>query len=265
MDESIMLQDVVVIHCPRCGQDKPADNKDRHICVDCAKAENNRISYLRTHQQHDWVAAAVDAGIDLWLQQPGETQWEYTVWQCYRDMYPGKKPTIGAVAKQLGTTSNAVSKIAARWSFQTRMQAWITECDRVTLAQRRSEILTMNKEHIDMAAKLREKLSDAIDLINPAELAPKDINALFKTVADLERKARVDSIDQDEMLAAMNSGSENPEAKKSPTKFGDLGEVVSILLNAGALGSVTQIGVRETREVVVKDDTGATATLIEED
>lgn len=254
---------VVVIHCPRCGQDRPADSRDKHICVDCARAENNRASYLRTHQDN-WVAAAADAGIDLWLQQPGETQWEYTVWQCYRDMYPGKKPTIGDVARQLSTTSNAVSKIAARWSFSTRMQAWIAECDRITLAQRRSEILDMNKSYIDMSAKLREKLSVAIDMIDPAELAPKDINALFKTASDLERRARVDSIEQGELLSELNSEHDHPELKKSPTKFGDLGEVVSILLNAGALGSVTQIGVRETREVVVKDDVGNTSAIIEE-
>lgn len=263
MDESLVLSNETIIHCPRCGQDKPADSRDKHICVDCAKAENSRISHLRMHQG-DWVAAAADAGIDLWLQQPGETQWEYTVWQCYRDMYPGKKPTIGSVAKQLGTTSNAVSKIAARWSFPTRMQAWIAECDRVTLAQRRSEILDMNREYIDMSSRIRQKLSAAIDMLNPAELAPKDINALFKTAAELERKARVDSIEQDEFLQELNSDHEHPELKKSPTKFGDLGEVVQILLSAGALGSVTQIGVRETREVVVKDDTGATSTLIEE-
>ena len=263
MNESLITPSEAIIHCPRCGQDRPADSRDKHICVDCAKAENNRYMHLRMHNDN-WVEAAADAGIDLWLQQPGETQWEYTVWQCYRDMYPGKKPTIGSVAKQLNTTSNAISKIAARWSFPTRMQAWIAECDRITLAQRRSEILGMNKDYIDMSARIREKHRAAIAMLNPAELAPKDINALFKTAAELERKARVDSIEQGELLQELNSDHEHPELKKSPTKFGDLGEVVSILLNAGALGSVTQIGVRETREVVVKDGTGATSTLIEE-
>ena len=263
MDESLITPTVAIIHCPRCGQDKPADSRDRHICVDRGKAQNNRKTYLRTHQG-DWMAAAADAGIDLWLQQPGETQWEYTVWQCYRDMYPGKKPSYGVVAEQLNTTANAVRKIAARWSFPARMQAWIAECDRITLAQRRCEILDMNKQHIDMAARLRAKLSDAIDMLKPDELAPKDINALFKTVTDLERRARVDSVEQDALLRELSTGTDNPEVKKSPTKFGDLGEVVSILLNAGALGSVTQIGVRETREVVVKDDSGAESRLIEE-
>ena len=253
----------MLIKCARCGQEKEAAERDNHICVDCAKAENNRYTYLRTHQG-DWMAAAADAGIDVWLQQPGETQWEYTVWMAYRDSYPGKKPSYGDVAVQLGTTYNVVKKVAQRWSFPARMQAWIVECDRITMLQRRNEILDMNKAHIDMAAKLRSKLSDAIDAVEPALLKPGEIASLAKLAADMERKARLETIEQDELRTAMLHDTEHPEAKKSPTKFGDLGEVVQILLNAGALGSVTQIGVRETREVVVADNSGNTITHLEE-
>lgn len=257
---------VEIIHCRHCGQDKPADSRDKHLCVDCAKAENSRYTYLRQHQG-DWMAEAAEQGIDPWEKQPNESQWEYTVWTAYRDSYPGKKPSYGDVAQQLGTTYNVVRKVAQRWSFPARLQAWITECDRITLAQRRSEILDMNKAHIDMAAKLRNKLATAIDLLEPATLTPKDINALFKTAAELETRARVDSVAQDEMLREIQHGVDNPELKKSPTKKDDLAEVVQILLQAGALGSVTQIGVKETtthtREVVARDDSGAMATLIE--
>lgn len=251
---------VEMLVCPKCGQTKPADKRDRHMCVDCAKAENSRYSYLRVTQAQDWVAQAADAGLEIWLQQPGETQWEYTVWQCYRDSYPGKKPTYGDVAKQLGTTYTVVSKIARRWSFPTRMQAWITECDRITLAQRRNEILNMNAQHISMAQRLNEKLSSAIDCIVPESLKPSDIASLARISTDLERKARVDSIDQATLLSDINKDMDNPELKRSPTKGNDLTEVVQILLQAGALGNVTQIGVRETtetkttREFVAKED-----------
>lgn len=241
------------IKCMRCGQERPADGKNRHLCVDCAKAENNRYTHLRMHQD-DWMAAAADAGIDPWLQQPGETQWEYTVWTAYRDSYPGRKPSYTDVAKQLGTTVNVVKKIAMRWTFAVRMQAWITECDRFTLQQRHEEILNMNKEHIDMAKRLRDVTSRAINSLDPASLKPSDIASLAKLSTELERKARVDAQAQDEMLREMSHNVENPELKKSPTKQGDLSDVLNILLKAGALGSITQIGVRETttREVVAK-------------
>lgn len=245
---------VQLIKCPRCSMEKPADSRDRHLCVDCAKAENNRYSFMRRNQG-DWMEIAKDAGIDVWLQQPGETQWEYTVWVAYRDSYPGKKPSYSSVAEQLGTTKGAVAAIAQRWTFQARMQAWMSYCDQVTLVQRRQEILDMNKDHVDMARRLRAKMSTAIDCIDPATLKPSDLNSLLKTVAELERNARVDTLAQDEMLRDMSRDTENPNIKKSPTKQSDLTEVVQILLSSGALGSITQIGVRETttKELVVKE------------
>lgn len=252
---------VEMIVCAHCGQSKPADSRDRHLCEDCVRAENSRYTYLRMHQG-DWMAAAQDAGLEVWLQQPGESQWEYTVWMTYRDSYPGKKPSYSDVARQLGTTYNVVKKIAQRWTFPTRMQAWIVECDRVTMQQRRSEILAMNAEHVSMAQRLRDKLSAAIDMIEPAMLKPSDIASLAKLSADMERKARVDTEAQEDMLRELSQGVENPELKKSPTKQNDLAEVVQILMSAGALGDVTHIGVREvtetktTREVVARGESG---------
>lgn len=248
---------VPMIKCPRCGQLKPRHHIDQHLCVDCVKAENNRVTYYRQHQDN-WMDVAKEAGLDLWLQQPGETQWEFTVWTVYRDSYPGKKPSYSDVAKQLGTTYNVVRKIAQRWSFPVRMQAWMQECDRITLLQRRQEVLDMNKDHVDMAARLRAKLSTAIDNIDPTLLKPSEIASLARLAADMERKARIDTIAQEEMRRDMMVETENPELKKSPTKSSDLSEVVGILLKAGALGDITTIGVKETKttQVVVGDADG---------
>lgn len=250
----------VLVDCPRCGQRKVAHHIDKHLCVDCAKAENNRLTYFRQHQE-DWVNNAKENGIDLWVQQPGETQWEFTIWTAYRDSYPGKKPSYNSVALQLHTTYNAVKKVAQRWSFPMRMQAWMAYCNEITLAQRRQEILAMNKDHVDMAAALRAKLNVAIDALDPTGLAPKDIVSLAKLAADMERKARLDTIEQEEKLSESMQETENPNLKKSPTKRADLQEVVGILLKAGALGDATQIGVRQTTEVVVKDSDNNSASI----
>lgn len=257
---------VPVIVCPRCGMQKPQARKSPHMCVDCEKAENNRITYYRQHQDN-WMDVAKEAGLDLWMQQPGETQWEYTIWSAYRDSYPGKKPTLGDVARQLNTTYNVVKKVAQRWSFPVRMQAWMQECDRVTLLQRRQEILDMNKDHVDMAARLRAKLSSAIDMIDPTTLKPGEIASLARLAGDMERKARVDSIAQEEIRRDMMVDTENPELKKSATKQSDLSEVVGILLKAGALGDVSAIGVKETKttQVVVADRDGNASSIEMED
>jgi hypothetical protein len=262
MSEEAGIVVATLIKCPKCGQEKPADTRDRHMCVDCAKAETSRYFYYRQHQG-DWMAAAKDAGIDPWLQQPGETQWEYTIWCTYRDSYPGKKPSYSQVAEKLGTTKGVVAKVAQRWTFQARMQLWMAECDRETMQQRREAMLSMNRDQIAMSERLRDKLSVAIDSIVPETLKPGEIATLVKVVNELERKARIDEIAQEELIRDMSRGVENPNLKKSPTKTDDLSEVISILTKAGALGAVTQIGVRETttREIVAMDGSGQTNTI----
>lgn len=254
---------VEMITCRQCGQLKPASSKTPGWCVDCEKAYNNRLSYRRT-KNSNWQEIAKENGIELWERQPGETQLEWSIWQAYRDSYPGKKPSYKDVTKVVDTTYNFVRDTAARWNFNTRMQAWITYCDGVTLAQRRQEVLDMNKDHIAMAAKLRAKMHTAIDQIDPYSLKPAELSSLLKTMAELERKAQTDSMAIEQMQSEGFVDAESPDIKKSPTKQGDLGEVVSILLNAGALGDITQIGVRQTEtkttELVMRDADGNEAS-----
>ncbi len=268
-DELVPVNDSLpeaLIMCKRCGMEKTASSRDKHLCVECANAENTRVTYYRQHQE-DWVAAAKEQGIDLWLQQPGETQWEYSVWVKYRDSYPGKKPSYGSVSEELGTTYNVVKKIAQRWSFPMRMQAWMTECDRITMLQRRDEILNMNKEHVDMANTLRDKLKKAIDTIDPVALKPGEIASLAKLATEMERKARIDTIAQEEARQPLLVDTGNPELKKNETKKDDLKEVMDILLKAGALGDITHVGVRrtETTEVALVDKDGQSSSIVMEE
>lgn len=248
---------VEIITCRYCGQQKPASHRSPHMCVDCEKAYNSRHSYMR-QRNSDWIEVARENGIELYERQPGETQLEWSIWQAYRDSYPGAKPSYKNVAAKVDSTYDFVAKTAARWSFNTRMQAWITYCDQVTLAQRRQEVLDMNRDHIDMACRLRAKLSRAIDSIDPELLKPGEINSLMKTMSELERKARTDTMAVEAMQADGFVDADNPELKKSPTKQNDLSEVLSILMSAGALGDVNAIGVRttetKTTEVVVRGD-----------
>lgn len=252
---------VEIITCRQCGQQKPASHKTPHWCVDCERAYNNRYSYQRQHNG-DWPEIAKENGIALWERQPGETQLEWSIWQAYRDSYPGAKPTYKGVAEKVNSTYNFVAQTAARWSFNMRMQAWIAECDRMTVAQRRQEVLDMNADHIAMAAKLREKMHAAIDALDPYNLKPGELSGLLKTMSELERKAQIDSMAIEQQLSDGFVDNENPSIKKSPTKQGDLGEVLGILLKAGALGDINAIGVRktETTEVVMRDTDGNEAS-----
>ena len=126
----------------------------------------------------------------------------------------------------------------------------------------------MNKDHVDMAAALRAKLNTAIEAIDPLALKPSEISSLAKLAADMERKARLDTIEQEELRRDSLVDTENPDLKKSPTQQSDLSEVVGILLKAGALGDITQIGVRQTKttEVALVDSSGnASSVKMEQD
>lgn len=258
---------VEIITCRQCGQDKPASRSTRGWCIDCERAYNTRYNYIRQHNS-DWQAIAKENGLELWERQPNETQLEWTIWQAYRDSYPGAKPTYRDVAEKASTTYGYVCKVAARWSFNTRMQAWIAYCDSVTLAQRRKEVLDMNADHIALAAALRDKMRLAIDNIDPFTVKPSELSSLLKTMSELERKARMDTMAVEQQRSEGFVDADNPSIKKSPTKQSDLSEVVSILLNAGALGDITQIGVRQvetkTTEVVMRDSCGNEVSHIDD-
>lgn len=221
--------------CPKCGRENvEASSRDPHLCVDCSKAENSRVQYYRQNQQ-DWLAEAKAAGIDVWARQPRETQWEYTVWCAYRDTYPGKPATYSDIARTLGTTTKAVKNIGMRWTFGARMQAWIAYCDSVTIAQRRNEIIAMNKTQIDMAEALNKKIATAIEKLDTSMIKPGEIATLMRTAAELERKARMDTVAQEVIMRESSQLDDNPELHKKKIKTSELGEVVDILAKAGVL------------------------------
>ena len=123
----------------------------------------------------------------------------------------------------------------------------------------------MNREHVEMAAEIRKKLKVAINSIEPVGMKPTDITSLARLANEMERKARIDTIAQDEMRKQLLTDNEGPDLKKAPTKQSDLGEVVNILMKAGALGDIAQLGVRQvetkTTEVVVKNNQGDTSSI----
>lgn len=241
------------MYCPKCGRDNVEPHPtDSHLCVDCVKAENNRVTYYRQHQD-DWLAVAKESGLDPWAQQPGETQWEYTVWTAYRDSYPGKRPSYSDAAKLLETTYNVVKKIAQRWTFPVRMQLWMKHVDELTLAQRKQEVLDMNAKHISLANKLNAKIEQAIDMIDVTQVKPSEIASLMKTAAELERKARIDTETQEEAQRGMFVDT-NVKQNKKQASAADLTEVAQILAAAGALPGFKMKQTTTTTTEIQTDD-----------
>ena len=98
-------------------------------------------------------------------------------------------------------------------------------------------------------------------------LKPSEISSLAKLSTELERKARIDTITQEEARQPLLIDNENPNLKKNETKKDDLKEVMDILIKAGALGDITHIGVRrtETTEVALVDKEDQSSSIVMEE
>lgn len=235
--------------CPKCAVEKPQEGFKNGVCADCSSLERDRE--LQLQRNVNWIDFAEDNGIALYERQPGETDKDYGLWVIYRDMYPTEKPSLAKAAERHGVSYSTFKKASAKWSFAARMQAWIQHTDELLLNERRNDIISMNEQHMSMAMRLNAKISQAIDGLDPQYLAPKDINGLMKTAAELERKAKMDQM---EIIAAGNPNSgndENPNLRKTDVKTSDIGEILGILGKAGVMGD---FGVKQTTttEVVVK-------------
>ena len=237
-------------HCGRTGVVRSRSNK--HMCVECERAWHNRMHALRDTNR-DWMTIAKQAGLELWERQPGETQWEYEIWQCYRDQYPQQKPSLADVARTLALPRNVVNTVATRWQYVTRLQSWVRSVDIKLVNDRRQAIADMHTAHLDLARKMSEKASEALKYLDASTMSAKDITSMLRTMVDIENKARLDQLQNDEKLAEVNSAAENPNLKTVESKQSDLGEIVGVLAAAGVLGDITRIGVKSGPTEVVAE------------
>lgn len=228
--------------CPQCEGEKETHEA---ICSRCQSALNSRKHVLRKPDR-DWMVVAEEAGIRPWERQPQETDREWQIWLAYRDAYPAKRPSVKEIADQQGVNYSVAKNASTRWNYPARMQAWAKYVDDLTMMQRREEIINMNQQHISMANAIREKISTAIQNMDPYNMKPGEIKDMMRMMVDVERQARLHETTgmQDVVL-----GQDEKEVKKSPTKQNDLDEVIKILSDAGALK-----GVRRTTEVVLNDN-----------
>ena len=248
--------------CPKCGRTGVEKHPTERFCVDCVKAERSRLARAYSNNEN-WQDVAIEAGLNFWDRQPKETNWEYLIWETYMGMYPFKKPTYQDVAEKLETTVGVVKRVAKRWDFTVRLQHYMQYCDAQLRQERLNAMVEMNREYVDAASVLRSKMRLAVDAIDPMDLAakPKDLVAVAKLADDMERKGRIDTETRMSELAELNGGGDGTGQKKRLTKKDDLGEVIKILMDSGALGSITQIGVKETRETVLVDSEGNTVAM----
>lgn len=215
--------------CRRCGTHLNQSSVDKTLCGACYAKEAKNTALAKTVNS-SWMDIAEEAGLALYERQPEESDEEWRVWCRYRDHYPMKLPTWSQLAEECQISVATVLKISGKWSFKVRMQSWARAADDATSQQRIEAIRKMNERQVDMAMKLQDKLSTAIDNLDPMLLRPGEIVNLMKAATELERRIKLavpEKVDGTVQAAGTK--------QKKLTKVENLDEVVHILSASGLL------------------------------
>lgn len=239
---------LVTWKCERCGATLDQSVSDSRYCSPCFDLESQN-SALAQKVNSNWMEQAKELGLELYERQPEETDLEWFIWQTYRSYYPLKLPTWSALATACKSGVNTVVKASSKWSYKVRMIAWARETDAGMQETRIAAIKEMNEKQLTAAKTIQEKLSLAIECLDPRLLKPNEIVSLFKVASDLERKI-VTSVDE----KVLSDATDSKARQMSLTKPEDLADVISILQKTGVLDEKT-LGIEQTTRIIAKDET----------
>lgn len=237
--------------CADCGISglENRSPKDPLFCNACYAKRNTR-SALARRTNDNWQEQSEALGLALYERQPEETDDEWLIWSTYRSYYPLKLPTWTALAKKCGCSVAKVTKTAQRWSFKARMIAWARLVDADNQESRIVAAREMSNRQLKMAKTIQEKLSSAIDQLDPSLLRPNEIVSLLKASTDLEQRLRATREEKVESTAL-----ETKSIVKPKTKAEDLQEVLEILQSTGVMPSGKKVvGVENKTTVLIKED-----------
>ena len=127
---------------------------------------------------------------ELWERQENETAKPFEAFCIYRDLGPGR--SLSQVAKSLGKSDTLMSRWSSEYDWVKRAAAWDNEQDRIARQEQIKEIVDMRKRHAKIAKKALDKISVALDSIDPEDMSNADIARLMSEASKLERISRGD-------------------------------------------------------------------------
>ena len=244
--------------CKKCGTHLNKSKENGDFCVACWKKEASNTALARKINS-SWMEDSEAAGLAIFERQPEETDIEWRIWSTYRAHYPMKLPTWTELANETGCAVATVVKAAQKWSFKVRMQAWARYTDDENAEARIAAIKEMNKRQVDMSRRLQQKLSDAIDAIDPLLLRPGEITQLLKVSAELERRIVTATPEKVEGTAT-----DVGVKQKQLTKPEDMSEIVSILAKTGMLpGQGLAVEQTTTTRIVAHGEDDGSVIVVE--
>lgn len=243
--------------CSECGSTTQRSIRNPQLCATCyAKLEEQTALMRRTNE--GWMEQAGQLGLALYERQPEETDNEWIVWEKYRSYYPLALPRWSQLAKEVNLSVGFVTRTAQRWNFKARMVQWAKAVDSEGQEKRIKAIREMNEKQLSMAQRLQEKVSMAIDEIDPSLLRPNEIVALAKFGSELERN--ITTYHEEKVESAQVAAQEQTRQR---TKAEDLQEVMDILQQTGVVQPGAVIGVERKMTVVVKGGDNSESDIVD--
>lgn len=126
---------------------------------------------------------------DAWERQQGESPQAYEAFATYRDM--GAERSTAKVSRELGKTKALMDRWSSRWKWVERARAWDNELARKAKEAATKKVKDMTGRHINIAMQLQKKALEALEVLNVAEMSPKDIKEFIKAATELERANRL--------------------------------------------------------------------------
>lgn len=123
-----------------------------------------------------------------WEQQPGESGPAFEAFSTYRDLGPGR--TVSAVVEKLRKSDSLLRRWKNKWEWQRRAAAYDASIAEEARRKAIKDHRDMEARHVGLAVQLQKKALEALKLLEPGQMSPRDIKEFVKISTDLERLTR---------------------------------------------------------------------------
>ena len=127
---------------------------------------------------------------ELWERLPQESMKAYAAFFAYRDLGPDR--SMAKAGEVLGKSQGLMEGWSAAYDWVKRATAWDDEQYRVARKAQMDEIKKMRVRHAKIAQKALDKVSAALDKVNPDAMTNADMARLMDVASKLERLSRGD-------------------------------------------------------------------------
>ena len=139
--------------------------------------------------------------MNLWEKLPDETADQFAAFESYRRLKPSERSI-----RKVQVASNGKSKItleswSSKYRWVNRSTAWDEELARVERMATKEQVREMARRHASLSLTMLTKVAKRLNMLDPAELRPKDIVEFTKAATHLERMSRGDLEDRSESSA----------------------------------------------------------------